>query len=179
LLVAIPVPILLFWKNGGGSVLVSPSVVEHDMRIQNTAPRGWGDDFDWKASPALTSGGQVVISSNRFDSKSGEYIDTTPELGVVRHEAGHAIDYLMNNFTETDEFKHAYLLDSAQVPDEFRKRLDYFLQKASSGPQETFAELFCYRLGGETDSHRKETCELVHKYFPLSEKELEKRLSKL
>lgn len=179
LLIEMPRPVLLLLKDCGGSVLISPSVVEHDMRIQNTTPRGWAEDFDWKSSPALTHGNQVVVSQYRLNTRTGEYVDTTPEIGVVRHEMGHAIDYCMDSYTDSVEFKHAYLLDAAQVPVELQKRLDYFLQKASSGPSEAFAELFCYKMGGETDHYRIESCELVHKYFPLSIKELEKRLAKL
>lgn len=129
LLVAMPMPVLMLLKNSGGSILISPSVVEHDMRIQNTTPRGWSEDFDWKSSPALTHGSQVVVSQNRLDTRTGEYVDTTPEIGVVRHETGHAIDYCMHRYTESADFKHAYFLDAAQVPEEFQKRLDYYLQK--------------------------------------------------
>jgi len=179
LLLTMPLSVLLLLRDHEGSVLIVSSVVEHDMRIQNTTPRGWGDDFSWKDSPALTQGKEVVISQYRNDSKTGEAIDTTKEIGVVRHETGHAIDHCLGNYTETAEFRHAHYLDAAKVPDEYRGRLDYFLQLASGGPSEAFAELFCYSQGGETDAHRMESCELVHKYFPLCEAELQKQLAKL
>jgi tetratricopeptide (TPR) repeat protein len=179
LLVAMPISVLTFWKDNGGSVVITPSVVEIDFRIQNTVPRGWDQDFSWKDSPALTHGNQVVVSQYKANQKTGDTVDNTPEIGVVRHETGHAIDYCMDKFTDSNEFKHAYYLDSAKVPEEQRKRLDYFLQKATGGPSETFAELFCYRMGGETDTPRMEVCDLVHKYFPLCDKELEKCLAKL
>ncbi|MBU6454026.1 MAG: hypothetical protein KGS72_19760 [Cyanobacteria bacterium REEB67] len=177
MLVAMPLPILKFWLAQGGSVLIAPSVVEHDMRIQNTMPRGWGDGYDWKNSPALTHGTQVVIGQYRLDSRTNEYVDTSEEIGVIRHEAGHAIDHCLGDYTESGDFKHAYLLDVAKVPDEYRQRLDYFLQKADSGPSETFAELFCFHMGGET-ANRVEICELAHKYFPLADKEVQKQLAK-
>lgn len=177
LLVAMPISVLTLWKDTGGSVVITPSVVEIDFRIQNTVPRGWDQDSTWKDSPALTHGREVVISQYKSNPKNSE--DNTQELGVVRHETGHAIDHCMGNFTQSDEYKHAYYLDCAQVPEEHRKRLDYFLQKATGGPSETFAELFCYRMGGETDTWRIEICNLVHKDFPLCDKELETRLAKL
>lgn len=176
MLETIPLPVLRFMLANGVAVILSPNVVEHDRRIQNTTPRGWNADYDWKASPALTHGEKVYMGQFRMDSKSGDYIDTSPEVGVVRHEIGHALDYVMGNFTEQDEFKHAYLLDAAKVPDELRTQLDYFLQKSDSGPQETFAELFCHLVGGETDS-RQETCELVFKHFSTCAKIIQKKIN--
>ena len=177
LLVSMPISVLAFWKANGGSVVIAPSVVEIDFRIQNTKPRGWDQDSTWKDSPALTHGEQVVVSQYKSNAQNSE--DNTQEIGVVRHEAGHAIDHCMDNFTQSEEYKHAYYLDCGRVPEEHRKRLDYFLQKATGGPSETFAELFCYRMGGETDRGRIEICELVHQDFPLCDKELEKQLATL
>lgn len=178
MLVTVPVPVLLFLQKEGAQVVVGPSVVEHDQRIQNTAPRGWSGDYNWKQSPALTHGRKVFMAQYRLDGRTGDYVDTSPEVGVVRHELGHALDHCLGDYTETDAFKHAYLLDAAKVPDEYQDKLHYFLQKADSGPSETFAELFCYRVGGETDN-RQEKCELVHKYFPNARSEMVKMLSGL
>lgn len=178
MLVTVPLPILLLLRREGAQVVVGPSVVEHDQRIQNTAPRGWSGDYNWKQSPALTHGRKVFMAQYRLDGRTGEYVDTSPEVGVVRHELGHALDHCLGDYTETDAFKHAYLLDAAKVPDEYQEKLHYFLQKADSGPSETFAELFCYRVGGETDS-RQEKCELVHKYFPNARAEMVKMLNGL
>ncbi|MBS1953308.1 MAG: hypothetical protein JST89_03925 [Cyanobacteria bacterium SZAS-4] len=175
ILVAMPISVLAFWQANGGTVVIAPSVVETDYRIQNTVPRGWDQDSTWKDSPALTHGKQVVVS--QYKSKNNE--DNGLELGVVRHEAGHAIDYCLGYITQSTEYKHAYYLDYGKVPDEHKKRLDYFLQKGNGGPSETFAELFCYRMGGETDTGRVEICELVHKDFPLCDAELGKSLTKL
>lgn len=179
LLVTMPLSVLLFLRDEGASVMIVSSVVEHDMRLQNTVPRGWNEDFSWKESPALTYGKKVVVSQYKNDRKTGEAVDTSKEIGVVRHETGHALDHCLDDFTKTSEFRHAHYLDAAKVPDEYRSRLDYFLQLASGGPSETFAELFCYSQGGETDAHRQESCELVHKYFPLCEAEMRKQLAKL
>lgn len=179
LVVAMPLPVLRLLLDQGARIVVVSSAVEHDMRIQNTAPRGWDSSFSWKESPALTQGSKVVMSQFRADSRSGEAISTTEEIGVLRHETGHAVDYCLGQFSDTPEFKHAYALESARVPDEHKQRLDYFLQKSSTGPSETFAELFCYSTGGETDAGRKESCELVHKYFPQCELLMTKRLAAL
>lgn len=178
MLVSMPISVLLLMRDKGGSVEVVSSVVEHDMRIQNTVPRGWSADFNWKDSPALTHGRKVVVSQYRNDSRTGDAIDTTGELGVLRHEFGHAIDHCINDYTQSTEFRHAHYLDAAKVPEEHRGTLDYFLQRDKGGPSETWAELYCYLQGGETD-RRQEACELVHKYFPLCLAELQKQLAKL
>ncbi|MBP9093923.1 hypothetical protein KBI23_23075 [bacterium] len=179
LVVAMPLPVLRLLLDQGARIVVVSSAVEHDMRIQNTAPRGWDSSFSWKESPALTQGSKVVMSQFRADSRSGEAVSTTEEIGVLRHETGHAVDYCLGQFSDSPEFKHAYALEAARVPDEHKQRLDYFLQKSSTGPSETFAELFCYSTGGETDAGRKESGELVHKYFPQCELLMTKRLAAL
>ncbi|HNG19750.1 MAG TPA: hypothetical protein PLI59_11280, partial [Candidatus Obscuribacter sp.] len=158
---------------------IAPSVVEHDLRIQNTAPRGWGSDSSWKESPAVCSGTKVIIAQYKLNSSTGEYVTTETEIGVVRHETGHAIDHCLNGFSTRESFRHAYYLDEARVPDELRGRLAYFLQKSTSGPSEVFAELICSRLGGETDNYRKESGDLVYKHFPLCRKEMENLLAEL
>ena len=173
-----PLAVLIFLKEKGASIVIAPSIVENDMRLQNTVPRGWSDDHNWKNSPALTHGTQVQVGQFRMDARTGEYIDTTPEVGVVRHELGHALDHCLNGFTDTDEFRHPYLLDLAKVPPEHAAKLEYVMQKAGSGPSECFAELFCYNIGGETDN-RQEFCDLTHKYFPGAEKAMLKKMGEL
>ena len=179
MLVAIPLPVLRILNNEDGHIRIMPSVVEMDYRIQNTTPHGWNDSASWKDSPALCHGKSVVISQYRNDQRTGEYVQTTNELGVVRHELGHAIDNCMDSFSQTESFKHAYYLDAANVPQELRTKLDYFLQSGWSGPSEVFAELCCHKFGGETDRGRIELCELVKRNFPLTDQELEKRLNEL
>jgi tetratricopeptide (TPR) repeat protein len=173
LLATVPTPILHFLLASDAHVTLMPSVVEVDYRIQNTTPRGWNDSASWKDSPALTRGKVVVVSQYRMDDKTGDYTDimNSDELGVVRHELGHALDHCLNNPSQSESFKHAYFLDAAAVPEEYRSRLAYFLQKSTGGPSETFAELCCYKFGGET-GNRKESCDLVNQYFPLTRAEL-------
>lgn len=179
LLVAMPAPVLKLLLDSGGRIVLVSSAVEHDMRIQNSAPRGWDSSFSWKESPALTQGSKVVMSQFRADSRTGEPVSTTEEIGVLRHETGHAVDYCLGEFSDSAEFKHAYALEAAKVPDEHRQKLDYYLQKSNNGASETFAELYCYSTGGETDAGRKESGELVHKYFPHCEQLMSKRLAAL
>ncbi|HNH73600.1 MAG TPA: hypothetical protein PLF23_07505 [Candidatus Obscuribacter sp.] len=176
---AIPLPILILMDERGGEFDIAPSVVEHDLRIQNTAPRGWGSDSSWKESPAVCSGTKVIIAQYKLNSSTGEYVTTETEIGVVRHETGHAIDHCLNGFSTRESFRHAYYLDEARVPDELRSRMAYYLQKSTSGPSEVFAELICSRLGGETDNYRKESGDLVYKHFPLCRKEMENLLAEL
>lgn len=120
----------------------------------------------------------MQVGQFRLNPRTGDYVDTTSELGVVRHELGHAIDHCLGYYSSSEEFKHQYLLDAGNVPPEYTGRLDYFLQKAGSGPSETFAELFCHYVGGET-ANRVESCELTHKYFPSADKAMINKLNSL
>ena len=178
MLSTIPPAVLVYLRDQRASIVVSPFVVENDLRIQNTAPRGWSGEKSWRESPAMTRGKVVYVGQYRLDSHSGNDVDTTSEMGVVRHETGHALNTCLGKFSDSEDFKHAYLLDAAQVPDDQRGRLDYFLQRSAAGPSETMAELFCYMTGGNT-GNRVETCELVHRYFPLTYQVLQKKIESM
>lgn len=179
MLVALPLPVLAFLHDVGCHITITPSVIEKDFRIQNTVPRGWDGEASWKDSPAMFDGKDVVISEYHADQRTDEYVRCTNEIGVVRHETGHALDRYSGNLTEAEEFKHAYFLDAAKVPEELKGKLAYFLQPGDAGPAETFAELFCHKAGGETDKGRMQACDLVHQYFPLCNQVLGKVMNDL
>ncbi|MCA9802743.1 MAG: hypothetical protein KC777_12300 [Cyanobacteria bacterium HKST-UBA02] len=178
MLMALPESVLRTLRDKRGKVSIRPSVIEMDYRIQNTRPRGWTDGSSWANSPALTQGREVVVSQYRLDD-SGNPINTDSEIGVVRHEVGHALDYCLGSVSETEKFKHAYLLDAAKVPGDLRGRLDYYLQKSDAGPSEVFAELFNARFGGYTDRGRAGSSALVDSNFPLCKKIVDECLAKM
>lgn len=165
ILVGLPRYILLMMHERKARVHLVPALVETDYRMQNVRPRGYDEGSSWQNSTAMCSGRNLYIAQYRKDSRTGNYVSTDMEIGSIRHETGHCVDYCLGYISQKDKFRHAYRLDAARVPAADRSRLDYFLQAASGGPSETFAELCCHRFGGETDEWRIVTCNKVKQYF--------------
>lgn len=178
LLKELPISVLKALCDNRAKISILPSVVERDFRMQNTVPRGWEEGTSWQNSAAFCRGTEVVVSSYRIDRQTGEPKETTDEVGVIRHEVGHALDHCLD-ISDSEEFKHAYRLEAARVPEEMRKRLDYYLQSGDGGPSETFAELFNDKFGGYTDRGRGDVASQVKTYFPNCKKILEQKLKSL
>lgn len=178
LLKDLPVPVLKALADNRAKISILPSIVERDFRMQNTVPRGWEEGTSWQNSTAFCQGTEVVISEYRIDQSTGEPVETTDEVGVIRHEVGHALDHCLD-ISDSEEFKHAYRLEAARVPQEMRRKLDYYLQSGDGGPSETFAELFNDKFGGYTDSGRGNIASQVKNYFPNCKKILEQKLKAL
>lgn len=169
----LPLSVLRMLKHKKGRITILPSTVESDYRMQNVRPRGYDSGSTWKNNSAYCRGNNVYISQYRLNSSTGNYDTTDTEVGSVRHEVGHAIDYCLGYVSQKEKFRHAYRLEAAQVPRQHRGRLSYYLQSGRGGPSETFAELCCAKFGGETDEWSKKNCELISKYFKNSKKILE------
>ncbi len=165
IMVALPRYVLLMMHDRKARIHLVPALVETDYRMQNVRPRGYSEGASWQNSNAMCSGRNLYIAQYKLDSRSGNYITADTEIGSIRHETGHCIDHCLGYISQQDKFRHPYRLAAARVPEADRARLDYFLQVASGGPSETFAELCCARFGGETDEWRIKTCAMVKNYF--------------
>ncbi|MEZ4488494.1 MAG: hypothetical protein R3F51_12955 [Cyanobacteriota/Melainabacteria group bacterium] len=165
IMVALPRYVLLMMHDRNARIHLVPALVETDYRMQNVRPRGYSEGSSWQNSNAMCSGRNLYIAQYKLDSRSGNYVTAATEIGSIRHETGHCIDHCLGYISQQDKFRHPYRLAAARVPAEDRQRMDYFLQVASGGSSETFAELCCARFGGETDEWRIKTCSMVKSYF--------------
>lgn len=91
--------------------------------------------------------------------------------GTVLHETGHALDSCLSRYSESEEFRHAYYLDIAQVPDNVASRIRYYLQKSVPGQHESCAELTSILLGNSRQSDAD-----LQEYFPNTLKVIKKKL---
>jgi hypothetical protein len=97
----------------------------------------------------------AIIAENPDSDRLGDV------KGVVQHEAGHAFDRALKDYSQSDEFKAAYNRDLAKIPDDQKEKLQYYIQdKDGNGNSEAFAEIFCHQLGCNNDPAELE------KYFP-------------
>jgi|AGTN01.3.fsa_nt_gi Uncharacterized protein conserved in bacteria len=160
-------------------VVLTPTTIDHNPGVENTQPRGYEDGTTFKDCPGFYNGRELVVCEytigNGFDVKRLD-----DPMGTLRHEMGHCIDHLLGDITDTDEFKHAYYLDTGAINDEgVRNRISYYLQKSSGGPSEAFAELCCYKYGGRGADSRNSTCALLHANMKLTTAIIDRKLAAL
>lgn len=160
-------------------VCLTPTTIDHNPSVENTQPRGYEDGTTFKDCPGFFNGRELVVCEytigNGFDVSRLE-----DPMGTLRHEMGHCIDQMLGDVTETEEFKHAYYLDTGAINDEgVRNRISYYLQKASGGPSEAFAELCCYKYGGRGGDYRQATCALLHQNMKMTTAIIDRKLAAL
>lgn len=91
--------------------------------------------------------------------------------GTILHETGHALDACLDDFSESEEYRHAYYLDIAQVSDSMAPRIKYYLQKSVAGQQESCGELTSILLGNTRDNDAD-----LQACFPNTMKVIKKKL---
>ncbi len=175
---AYPEELLRIVYQHGCRVCLTPSTIDKYPEYQNTQPSGYEDGTTYKNCPGFFNGKYVVVCQYVAQGSDWNWQPAHDPLGTLRHELGHAIDWFGGRISETEEFKHAYLLDAAQVDPDQRGKIEYYLQKDVRGPEETFAELMCYKFGGRTDAWYVTRGELVWKSFPGAKAVMEKALAK-
>lgn len=156
-------------------IWLTPTMVDKEPGMENQQPAGYMEGHTYKDCPGMFYSGGIVVCEytigNGFD---WDRVDDP--IGTLHHELGHAIDYYMGTISETEEYKHAYLLDCGQIRDDYvRSKIAYYLQKDVRGPHECFAELMCAKFGGRSGAKDK-TTDMVDASFPLTKKVIEKRL---
>jgi tetratricopeptide (TPR) repeat protein len=168
---AYPANILSFLHRHNCKIIVTPSVIETDFRMQNYHPGGYTEDALMDNVPALFNGTSIVIAEYA-KNRNGDFVENIGVIGSLRHETGHAIDRYLGQLTDQEEFKHQFAFDGKA---QYRQKLDYFMRS----PRECFAELCCFRLGGRTDDYRRANCELLNATYPLCGKLVDEALRKV
>lgn len=160
-------------------VCLTPTTIDHNPSVENTQPRGYEDGTTFKDCPGFFNGQELVVCEYTIGNGFDVHRLDDP-MGTLRHEMGHCIDQLLGNVTNSEEFKHAYYLDTGAINDEgVRNRISYYLQKASGGPSEAFAELCCYKYGGRGGDYRQGTCALLHQNMKLTTAIIDRKLGAL
>jgi len=142
-------------RQGGIKVILTTTLIDRNPELKNREGRGY-DGFTYKSCPGMfESGRDIVICERTMDEDSEMVHQPIPIdqiMNTLNHECGHAIDKCLGYVSLTDEFKHAYLLDSAHLEPDVRNDLAYYLQKSDAGQEECCGELIGIILGSE-DRH--------------------------
>jgi TonB family protein len=173
----IPTKLLAGLQSRGGRICVTPRITDKMPGYQNTRPRGWEDGYTGKNVDGLFDGKDVIICEYRSRVDDELSLIKCDRVGyLVHHELGHAFDRYWSRLSESEEFKHTYMLDLAHMDAEEREgELAYFAQKANAGASECFAELFGVMTSGGGSNSSKKDAALIQ-CFPNYSKLIRQRL---
>lgn len=90
--------------------------------------------------------------------------DTRRRLGILKHECGHAVDEMLQNYSHSAAFASAYNKGVARLSRAYdRQMLEYYLQAGDAGKEEAFAEVFAIACG---NGCHPDTDALLRRNFP-------------
>ncbi len=138
-------------NRGQIKLILTPTLIDKDPSLAYQEGRGY-EGNTYKSCPGMFYGDSIYICERTVDENNDEVKAPFPmnEIeGTFYHETGHAIDACLGDFSEKDDYRHAYYLDIARVPDSIAHRIRYYLQKSVAGQQEACAELTRILLGNE------------------------------
>lgn len=168
-----PVSVKNFMWSHNVRIYVTPTVEDYSPGVKYQEARGY-EGGTYKSCPAFYQNRKIVIAERTMDEGDESIKDAFPPNNMVNslyHETGHAMDFCLDGISHSEEFKHAYLLDSAHVDPTTANTLRYYLQKSEDGQEECCAELIGLLLG-QTERHTAE----MRATFPLTLKLLRAKL---
>lgn len=169
----LPASVKNFLWTHGVRIFVTPTVEDYSPGVKYQEARGY-EGGTYKSCPAFYYNRKIVIAERTMDEGDESIKDAFPPASMVNslyHETGHAMDFCLDGISHSEEFKHAYLLDSAHVDPATAQTLRYYLQKSEDGQEECCAELIGLLLG-QTERHTAE----MRAAFPLTLKLLKTKL---
>ncbi len=172
---AYPPELLSLLHRRGCKIWLTPTLIDKEPSYENRQPSGYMEGNTYKDCPGMFYGNGIVVCEyvigNGFD---WEY--TPDPIGTLKHELGHAVDHYLGQLSESEEYRHAYRLDSGAITDDtVRNKISYFLQKDTRGQHEAFAELMCAKYGG--GNHTDDTSGLMKSHFPMTMKFIDRKIA--
>jgi tetratricopeptide (TPR) repeat protein len=136
-------------RSQGARIYLCTTLIDKEPSLKTREGRGY-DGHTYKSCPGMFWNNRIYLCERTLD-EGDDSVKEPSSLesitGTFYHECGHALDWYHNNISSSEEFKHAYLLDSAKIDAETRTDLAYFLQKSDAGQQECCGELIGILLG--------------------------------
>ncbi len=154
----------------GMKFALAGKISEIDPSLANVRPRGWPPGKTWDdADGAYMPASKQIAVTERTNSGLS---DRT--AGLVRHEAGHAMDHALSNFSHSSDFQKAFQQDVAKLTPAEQNTHRYLLQKNKAGQEETFADVYGAINGSSTNG--SQTAEVL-RLFPNVADSIKKRLA--
>lgn len=154
-------------------VVLTPTLIDKRPELAYQEGEGY-DGASYKSCPGMYQSGVIYICERTVDEDTDEVKSPFSSADLTEtfyHEMGHALDACLDQYSESLEYRHAYYLDIARVPDATAARIKYFLQKSTAGQNESCAELTRLLMGvpGRND-------EDIRTSFPLTAAFVKKKL---
>lgn len=156
-------------EKAGYKVVLAPTVLDAMPELASVNPRGYADGASWHATNgAFDRKGKRIIVGEKCNSPAfGGKLVEGPLDETVQHEFGHAYDAFLGQLTAKNnpqtsddpnpDFSHSkifseqYDLDAANVPEDLRAKLAYYLQAGHAGKEELFAQMFVLFFGHQPE----------------------------
>lgn len=162
-------------------IAIAGKMSDVDPAQAKERPRGYekgetGDDSGGSEQQLIGKNGkklELAIIAEKTRSGLTDDIE-----GTVRHEVGHMIDHMLNDYSHSAVFKAAFDQDVAKMSKETKESEKYFLQKGNHGKdgrEEAFAEVVRAVTGDPTEARNAE----VLKQFPKLAELIKTRLGAL
>lgn len=169
--------VLAFLYNHKVRVHIAATALDEDPTLAETQPRGYEEGATFRNVPAFFYRNNVVVCSYAFRAGRNDWEPIPDVEGAVRHEVGHALDHLLGELSNDNEFCNVYSYDCGKMEPEMQEKLQYYLQKGHAGRSECFAECCATIFGGRT--YRRDRTEDVQASFPHSIHWVKVKLSQL
>jgi hypothetical protein len=175
----LPPQVLKLLADNNVRISVAEKVADIDPSLVGQTPRGWKSG-KWENANGYYDPNtkQVVITEKNIPEGKSKLVQSGRVEGTARHEIGHAVDDMLNRYSQTADFQKAYQEDLSHIPQNLQTRLDYYIQsgKPTAGASEAFADIFAALHGGASNAS---DTSLVLKYFPNTAKEVQKAVASL
>lgn len=153
----LPENVIRLFRRQGSKIYITTTLLDKEPHLKNREGRGY-DGYTYKSCPGMFRNRAIYLCERTLDEQDEslkEAFHTSDVINVFYHECGHAIDSYLGDLSGSEEFKHAYLLDSARIDHDHKADFAYYTQKAEAGQQECCAELIGILLGKTNEKTAK------------------------
>lgn len=146
-----PRPFLCLMVRKKCKVMLSPLVSQVQPRLANLQPTGYfsGANYDNVGALFDQESNQIIIAQYRYHGE--KRLPLNDFKRAAQHEAGHALDYYLEQPSVSSEFLECYELDRKELSPSYKITRAYFMQEGRRGPCEVFAELMASYCGDPQD----------------------------
>ncbi len=166
----IPINVRAALQRSGYHLTLSRTVPSAVPSTRGRQVRGYQRTTTWNNIFGMFNRGskQVIMAEYAESEGAAPQLVTLNDgrrrLGILKHECGHAVDEMLQNYSHNAAFAAAYNKGVARLSTDYdRRMLEYYLQAGDAGKEEAFAEVFAIACG---NGCHPDTDALLRRNFP-------------